>query len=168
MEPGDDGRARAVETASAGGVRPVAQSAVVPYRRTSGDARVLLVTSKISNRWVLPKGMIEEGMTAAESAVKEAFEEGGVLGVVDGPCLGQYGYVKRRPGRNVYCTVLVFPMRVTDELAEWPERPQRHRAWMRLAEAEAHVQETGLKRILRAFRPPRTADGAVCERKTET
>ncbi len=129
-------------------IRPIAQSAVVPYRVVGATVRVLLVTTKISSRWVVPKGMIEPGLTPAASAVKEAMEEGGVLGVVTGGCLGRYRYIKRRPGRSAHCVVQVFPMHVTAVLTNWSERTQRRRAWMDLVQAQACVREPGLRRII--------------------
>ncbi len=112
------------------------------------EVRVLLVTTKVSSRWVVPKGMIEPGLTPAASAVKEAAEEGGVIGVVTGGCLGSYLYTKRRPGRSAHCVVQVFPMQVTAVLPKWDEQTQRRRAWMNLAKAQACVREPGLRRIL--------------------
>lgn len=131
--------------------RNTAQSAAIPYRMVAGTVRILLVTSRMSRRWVVPKGMVEAGLTPAASAAKEAFEEGGVRGVVAGGCLGRYRYVKVRRGQQLFCTVQVFPFRVTSVLPDWPERRFRRRAWMNVAGACGSVRELDLQRILERF-----------------
>ena len=83
-------------------------------------------------------------MSAAESAAKEAWEEGGVDGDVGGECLGVYRY-KKWGGT---CTVEVFPMKVRAAMNEWPEKGMRRRAWMGLAEASRQVDKKSLKRII--------------------
>ena len=99
------------------------QSAVLPYRREADDVQVLLVTSRKGKRWVLPKGIVEPGLTAAESAAKEAREEAGVQGTVTKDSLGKYRY-KKWGGT---CRVEVYPMEVTGEVNDWPESETRKR-----------------------------------------
>lgn len=64
--------------------------------RTIGDTtNVLLITSRDTGRWVLPKGWPIDGMSAAQAAAQEAWEEAGVIPVaVDETAIGQYEYVK--------------------------------------------------------------------------
>lgn len=102
------------------------------------------MTSRKGTRWVLPKGVVEPGMTPAASAEKEALEEAGVRGVVGDQPLGTYRYPKWRG----ICTVEVFPMRVTEVLAGWPEAGSRQREWLTLEEARQRVAEADLRRIL--------------------
>jgi 8-oxo-dGTP pyrophosphatase MutT (NUDIX family) len=120
------------------------QSAVVPYREGEGGLEVLLVTSRTGKRWVLPKGVVEPGMTPAASAEKEALEEAGVRGAVGDQPIGAYCYRKWRGT----CTVEVFLMRVTEVLRAWPEAGSRRREWLTLAEARERVDEADLRRIL--------------------
>lgn len=129
----------------------LAQSAALPYRCGGHGSEVLLVTSRRTRRWVVPKGTLEPRLTPAQSAAAEAFEEAGVLGPVSADPIGAYGYEKAVGSRIVYCSVRVYPMRVTVELADWPERSQRRRAWMAFDVAARGVAETGLRRILVAF-----------------
>lgn len=68
------------------------QSGVIPYRRNGSTLEVLLISSRARRRWLVPKGIIELGMRADESAVKEAFEEAGVGGILDGRPVGKYEY----------------------------------------------------------------------------
>src|SRR5512134_1263889 len=109
----------------------IPQSAVLAYRMVGHRMEILLVTSRTRGRWVLPKGMITSGMTPAESAVKEAWEEAGVAGSVSGQCLGVYRYMKTRRCNVKACSVKVYAMRVTAVLPKWPEQRVRKRRWMR-------------------------------------
>jgi 8-oxo-dGTP pyrophosphatase MutT (NUDIX family) len=120
------------------------QSAVIPYRHGIDGLEVLLITSRKRKRWVLPKGVVEPGMTPADSAAKEAFEEAGIEGTVDGRPLGSYRY--RKWGGT--CTVEVFAMRVAEETAGWPEADIRTREWVPLADAAGRVEEADLKRMI--------------------
>jgi 8-oxo-dGTP pyrophosphatase MutT (NUDIX family) len=112
---------------------------------------VLLVTSRTTRRWVLPKGSIGSGLTAYQAAVVEAYEEAGIGGRIGRTCLGVYGYTKRNDKKPKRCLVRVFPLRVGTILPEWPERRQRRRQWVSIHIAGARVQEPALKKILCAF-----------------
>jgi 8-oxo-dGTP pyrophosphatase MutT (NUDIX family) len=102
------------------------QSAILPYRMRGGDLEVLIITSRKGSRWVLPKGIVEPGMTAAASAAKEAMEEAGVEGRIVAQSLGNYRY--RKWGGT--CEVEVFPMEVTTQRKKWPESTFRRREWV--------------------------------------
>lgn len=129
----------------------IAQSAVLAYRQRLSGPEVLLITSKFTRRWVLPKGMIEPGMKPHESAAKEAFEEAGIIGDVASRRIGVFRYMKAGRQELRPCLVSVFPMKVKRELRDWPERRQRRRAWMRLEVALRRVREPQLKQILCTF-----------------
>lgn len=131
----------------------VPQSAVLAYRWRQREPEVILVTSRSTRRWVLPKGNLEPGMTPAESAAKEAFEEAGVLGTTDARCISTYTYVKadESAGRR-RCHVQVFPMLVQTVCEDWPERKQRDRVWMTPEQAARRVDESELKALLIDFR----------------
>ncbi|MEW6280816.1 MAG: NUDIX hydrolase [Candidatus Eremiobacterota bacterium] len=118
-------------------------SGVIPYRWSDGRLEVLLITSRRTGRWAIPKGWLEPGMTPLESALLEAYEEAGVRGEARDELLGTYV----RWGR----TVGVYPLEVREVLDDWPEARQRRRAWFSLEEAVAEVEEDDLKAILRAF-----------------
>jgi 8-oxo-dGTP pyrophosphatase MutT (NUDIX family) len=123
------------------------QSAVIAYRTGPGGLEVLLVTSRRGTRWVLPKGVVEPGMSPATSAAKEAEEEAGVRGAVTDAPLGTYQY--RKWGGT--CTVEVFAMAVEEEVADWPESGMRTRAWLSVDDARRRVDEENLKRIFDRF-----------------
>ncbi len=127
------------------------QCGVIPVRFSpSGVLEVLLITSRGTGRWVIPKGWPMKGRTAAEAAVIEAFEEAGLQGHA-GERLGAYRYLKvgTARGKDRSLTVDVFLMWVDQLLDEWPEQGERERAWFTPGEAAARVSEHGLARMLK-------------------
>ena len=125
------------------------QCAALPFAWDGGELRVLLVTSRETRRWVLPKGWMEKRLSPHALAAKEAFEEAGVVGEVERRPIGRYDYLKRGPrDRLTACSVRVFPLRVERLLDKWPERRQRRREWFSPAEAAMAVEETGLVTLL--------------------
>ena len=116
--------------------------------------RVLLVTSRESGRWVIPKGNPEAGMPAHTAAAIEAEEEAGVRGPVCPLPLGSYRHRKKRGnGASLMIDVDVFPLSVNQELVAWKEQGQRERRWFSLAEAAAAVDEPDLSDLIRSFGP---------------
>lgn len=117
-----------------------------------GRPLVLLITSRDTGRWVVPRGNPIPGLPPHLAAAQEAFEEAGVRGPVTSEQVGQYGYRKtRRSGRGVRARVTLFPLRVEEELADWPEAHQRTRRWFSPAEAADAVIEPELKALLVSF-----------------
>src|SRR5687768_8351167 len=116
------------------------QIAALPYR-TEGSAidapvRVLLVTSRGTGRWVIPKGNVAAGLAPHVAAASEAEEEAGVVGAACPTPIGSYRYRKRRGnGASLMADVEVFPLAVTSELSRWKEQHQRERRWFTLAQA---------------------------------
>jgi len=118
--------------------------------QADGQLMVLLVTSRETSRWVIPKGWTATKLTDAKAAAREAFEEAGVLDQItsDTP-LGTYRYEKRLGlSRIVTCEVSVFLLRVTEQLETWPEKEKRRTKWLRPAEAASLVKEPELANIL--------------------
>jgi 8-oxo-dGTP pyrophosphatase MutT (NUDIX family) len=110
--------------------------------------QVLLVTSRETRRWVLPKGWTEK-CGPARQAEREAYEEAGIRGRIAEKPIGTYAYPKRlRDGATVTCKVDVFPLAVEELLEDWPEKAQRERRWFPLAEAASAVQEGSLGALM--------------------
>lgn len=129
----------------------LAQSAALVYRWTKTGPRMILVTSKGTRRWVVPKGGIKPGRKPHHSAADEAVEEAGVTGRISRTCIGVYGYRKTNHKYGAYCMVRVYPMKLTAQLSDWPERKQRRREWVAFDVAAARVRERDLKKIIQSF-----------------
>lgn len=131
------------------------QLAALPWRRLpDGTVRVLLITSRETRRWVIPKGWPMPGLAPGKAAEREAYEEAGVVGDALTEPLGEYGYGKRlRGGRVQEVKVLVFAMEILVEQLAFPEQGQRDKLWVTPAEAADLVDEPELSALIRAFKP---------------
>ena len=139
----------------------IRQVAALPYRpEADGNIRVMLITSRETQRWVLPKGNLIKGLRAHEAAAQEAYEEAGVEGIACPTLIGSYTYAKRRKtGLMRTVAVDVFPFAVTGQADEWPEQDERTTAWFTLPNAAAAVDEPELKAIIAGFRDPLPTPG---------
>ncbi len=126
------------------------QTGALPWRLGRGkQAEVLLVTGRRSGQWTIPKGWPIRGKSLSKSAAQEAFEEAGVEGTVDPRPLGSFRHTKRPPGLGALdVSILVHPLSVQRELAEWPEHGQRERKWFSIQQASQAVASNELKRII--------------------
>ena len=132
----------------------ILQYGVVAWKSgEDGAPRLLLITSRDTGRWVVPRGNPMEGLPPHLAAAQEAWEEAGVKGPVSEAPAGTYGYRKRRRlGRGVRARVTLFPLKVEEEAADWPEAGERERRWFAPQEAAASVDEPELKALLAGFR----------------
>jgi 8-oxo-dGTP pyrophosphatase MutT (NUDIX family) len=126
------------------------QYGALPHRPSATGGRdILLITSRDTGRWIIPKGWPMRGKEGWEVAAREAFEEAGIEGETQVQAIGIYHYAKRRPAeRSLTCRVEVFPFEVVSELKRWPERHQRRRQWFSAAEAAQLVDEDELKSLI--------------------
>lgn len=143
------------------------QIGALPYRIAhDGAAEVMLITSRDTGRWVVPKGHMERGLAPHEAAAQEAWEEAGLHGFACAAALGEYPYAKRRRrGAPVDTIVSLYPFAVTGQARDWPERRQRRTRWFPLAEAADAVAERELSALIAGFRPPPAPSGVI-ERMT--
>ncbi len=127
------------------------QYAALPWRQAQGF-EIMLITSRETRRWVIPKGWPMPDLSAAESAAQEAYEEAGICGQMAAQALGHYTYSKRqRRGAKKRFRVDVFAMEVTEVLDRWPEAHERARQWLSPQEALALVEEPELAALIRTF-----------------
>jgi 8-oxo-dGTP pyrophosphatase MutT (NUDIX family) len=126
------------------------QYAALPWRiGDSGDREIMLVTSRETHRWVIPKGWPIAGLKPREVAVREAYEEAGLVGTIQGKKpFGRYHYEKQLPTRALLCEVRVFLFKVDHQLDEWPEKAQRECLWTEPERAADLVNEGGLAELL--------------------
>lgn len=126
------------------------QVAALPWRREAdGSIAVLLITSRASGKWMLPKGWPMKGLSEADSARQEALEEAGVEGEIDGQAIGSYRYSKLfSDGTSAPGQAVIFPLAVKRECKVWKEKGQRRRRWMSPREAAEVIHEPDLARFL--------------------
>ena len=128
------------------------------YRMRDGEPDILLVTSRGSGRWIIPKGWPMPGLTPTEMVLKEAWEEAGVTGRVTGGCLGVFSYTKDvGDGQMLPVVAMLYPVEVKALASDFPEAGQRRRKWMSRKKAMKLVREPELARMIRDFDPHRTA-----------
>ncbi len=128
------------------------QVAALPWRGEREALRVLLVSSRETRRWVIPKGWPMKGRSDPEAAAQEAYEEAGLRGIVATGPLGDYGYLKRlKNGQAREVRVDVYAFEVTAQLESWPEQGQRTLEWMTPVEAALAVQEPELRDLIARF-----------------
>lgn len=129
------------------------QVAAIPIRRTSdGLVEVLLVTSRETRRWVIPKGWPWRKVKDHDAAAGEAWEEAGVRGQANPHSIGSFTYDKRRKTKVRALKVLVYLLEVTEVAQVWPEHDQRRRNWFSPAAAADLVSEAELKDLLQALK----------------
>lgn len=127
------------------------QVAALPLRKSdNGTTEVLLVTSRETQRWIVPKGWPMNRKSDAEAAV-EAREEAGAVGTIDPEPIGRFSYFKRHEARFALIEVDVFRLKVLRQLASWPEQQQRLTRWFTPEQAAELVLEPGLSAILLAL-----------------
>jgi hypothetical protein len=125
-----------------------------------GRPRFLLITSRSTRRWIIPRGNPMTGLTPARSAAEEGFEEAGLAGIVSPGAIGSYFYEKKRGGGpGVPAQVHVFPLRVLTQARIFPEAGQRETRWFAHEEAAAAVDEPALRELILGFAPPPSAAG---------
>jgi 8-oxo-dGTP pyrophosphatase MutT (NUDIX family) len=131
------------------------QFAALPFRIAAGGLQILLITSRETRRWVIPKGWPIRGLRPREVAAREAFEEAGLVGRIVGKrSIGSYHYSKRlNDGRERLCRVKVFLLSVDRQLDVWPEKEQREQRWVDPIKGARMVDEGGLAEILRSAFP---------------
>ena len=129
------------------------QVAALCFRETDTGKDVLLITSRGSGRWIVPKGWPIDGMGGSEAALREAWEEAGVREAKIQPVpIGTYGYSKVLDnGASAPIETQVYLARVCDMSDTYPEAPERQRRWVSAEDAANMVDEPGLQDILRAI-----------------
>jgi 8-oxo-dGTP pyrophosphatase MutT (NUDIX family) len=125
------------------------QVGALPVRRTrKGPLEVLLVSSRDTGRWVIPKGWPSKRMTDAAAAAREARQEAGITGKIASKSYGSYRYRKIDGGGIRVIEVAVYLLRVKKEKKRWQEQDQRQRAWFDIATAARRVREPRLRLLI--------------------
>lgn len=133
---------------------PTLQVAALCYRDAPKGLKVLLITSRDTGRWIIPKGWPMRNRTEGGAAAREAYEEAGLRGTYAEHSIGFYTYSKKiAPGRILPCIVRIYPLEVQEMLKKYPENGQRRIKWFSPAKAARKVQEPELKALIRRFDP---------------
>jgi 8-oxo-dGTP pyrophosphatase MutT (NUDIX family) len=134
--------------------RPRKQIGALPWRKKKGRVEVLLITSRETRRWVIPKGWPMDGLADFSAAKLEAYEEAGVDGRIRRKAIGSYLYDKQMDESvAVRCRVHVYLLGVTEEHRKWPEKGERKRQWFAIDEAALLVDEPDLSELIRSAFP---------------
>lgn len=133
---------------------PRVQYAALPWRMIDGTLEVMLLTSRGTGRWVIPKGWPHDTLSSAGSAAQEAWEEAGIRGPITEEPIGSYHYDKvRDEGGSVVCVVYVHALQVVDQADDWPEKTQRDCQWFPRQTAARQVHEMELHDLILSFAP---------------
>lgn len=128
------------------------QVAALPLRRRKcGAVEILLVTSRTTGRWIIPKGWTSKRLKDAKAAAREARQEAGVKGKIKPKAIGSYRYVKPELGDGAPIDVAVYLLSVRKQAKRWPEQHQRRRAWFRVLDAARKITEPELSSLIRAL-----------------
>lgn len=117
-------------------------------RWTARGPRVLLVTTRTSGRWIIPKGWPAKKLLDCAAAAREAYEEAGVSGDIGRKPIGRFSYFRYEGKQRLELRVSVYLLSVQDEYAEWPERRQRTRLWCSVEGAARRVSEPDLRALI--------------------
>ena len=121
-----------------------AQAGAIPYRIADDMLEVMLISTSSGKHLTIPKGLIDPGFSATETALNEAYEEAGIKGRLLTPIIGTYHFEKWG-GR---CEVEVFAMAVTRVLDQWPEDAVRRRIWTDFRHAAGQVKHPDLGALI--------------------
>ncbi|MBS1167545.1 MAG: hypothetical protein H6R00_3570 [Proteobacteria bacterium] len=127
------------------------QVAALPYRVTPHGYEVVMITTRDSGRWILPKGWPIKGLKRHESAETEAMEEAGLIGSAEPKPFGRFTYIKQFPKRQEKVLVDVFPLAIEKQLDDWQEKGQREVRFFNPVDAAALVSDVGVGDLILAF-----------------
>ncbi len=132
--------------------KPAKQIAALPFRKRRGKVEILLITSRETKRWIIPKGWPMKGLKNYNAARLEALEEAGVKGRMCKKSIGHFEYLKRlKTGEDKLCRVSVYSLQVNAVLRNWMEKDQRTRCWFSARQAVRLIQEQQLKKLMSDF-----------------
>ncbi len=143
------------------------QVAALPLRLAkNGAIEILLVTSRDTGRWIIPKGWPSKRLKDCKAAAREALEEAGVKGKIFRRAIGRYRYFKRELGNGGLVEVSVFLLKVSKHYRRWPEKSERRRAWFDLEDAASKVSDPELSTLIGMLQG-RNGDASRSSRKPE-
>jgi len=128
-------------------IRP--QVGALPVRfDEDGTLEVLLITSRRSRKWIIPKGNPMKRLAPHHAAAREAFEEAGAIGAIEGEARGHYRHRKRKARGQIRCRVAVYVMAVEHHLEQFPERRERAVRWFTVDDAHDAIRNRRLRELI--------------------
>ncbi|MEL6921700.1 MAG: NUDIX hydrolase [Pseudomonadota bacterium] len=130
------------------------RAGAVPFRlpkKKSDPISVLLITSMTRKRWIVPKGVIEDGETMADTALRETLEETGVKGklIEDFPMTVLIERQLETGFEHVPCTF--YPLLAKSMSKKWEESGARERHWVTLPQARRLIRDDDYSELLTQF-----------------
>ena len=121
-------------------LRECEQVAAVCYRLRNQEIEFLLVNTS-GKRWTFPKGSAEPGLTHAQAAALEAFEEAGVHGRIEEAPFTRYFRGKRIGRRSAAKDLAVNAYLCEVSRLESPQEAGRNPTWFAASEAKRHLRK---------------------------
>ncbi|SFV36934.1 NUDIX hydrolase [Hyphomicrobium facile] len=126
----------------------ILQVGALPVRKSRGGFEILLISSRETGRWVIPKGWPSKRLSDPDAAAREAKQEAGVTGKISRVPVGSYRYRKKTVEHIRVLTVTCYVLWVKKERKRWREQDQRTRVWFSQEDAVKKVREPGLKILI--------------------
>jgi 8-oxo-dGTP pyrophosphatase MutT (NUDIX family) len=143
-------------------VKDIQQVGAIPLIRDhEGQLCIVLVTTRGSGRWTIPKGNIMAKLENHKAAEREAREEAGLVGRITKKPIGSYQFWKRQDAHWSLAEVTVFVLLVERQLDDFKEKGQRDIKAFRPEDAVDAVYESGLGALIRqavTLSPPDQTD----------
>ena len=124
----------------------------IPFIVEDGDVKLLMVTSLTRGRWVFPKGTLKKGEGKLKGCRREAFEEAGIKGKILSDLPITALIKSKNKLKSDMMVVTYYPMIVTKQTKEWPEKKLRNRQWVPLDEIDQHLRKGDLREVVKTFR----------------
>jgi 8-oxo-dGTP pyrophosphatase MutT (NUDIX family) len=124
---------------------------VIPFDIRGNKIAILFVTSQTRGRWIFPKGTLEEGEDHIKTALREAYEEAGISGdlLKDFPIT--LPITKKYNHDVIKVPVTYYPLLVTKQLEDWPEKETRQRHWSLLSNANKVTDRADFLQLINQF-----------------
>jgi ADP-ribose pyrophosphatase YjhB (NUDIX family) len=124
---------------------------VIPFDISGERIAIMFVTSQRRGRWILPKGNLNPGESPKKGAKREAFEEAGVKGRLLKNLPMTMVITKSDGGGIADIAVTYYPMLVTRQVDDWPEKDKRERHWALLEHASRVTDRQDFQQVIKAF-----------------
>lgn len=118
------------------------------YKYKKGRLKLLLVSNRKQTRWILPKGQIEKHVPDSTIALTEAYEEAGIIGLIDTRLPPEVVYYESSTGP---VALHIYPMKIKTKLKKWPESHFRKRAMVDIKTALLMVRKQALADLISNF-----------------